>query len=159
MFIKLLNHTQQKWYTCIYNLSLWIKICLTVYKGPQQSGRGRDGIRGKSPRGESEEWSCLLKTCWGDFSSCFVVNCFPHTPFFIYIFSIWKCSETNVHTRTLQSCSYPLFWRSYKKERIWTLLEYLLRYDHLGHMINVFSVRKRMWNVRSEFKFTFIWVQ
>ncbi len=108
MFIKLLNHTQQKWYTCIYNLSLWIKICLTVYKGPQQSGRGRDGIRGKSPRGESEEWSCLLKTCWGDFSSCFVVNCFPHNPFFhLYIFHMemfWdECTYTHIAVLQLPS--------------------------------------------------------
>ncbi len=86
MFIKLLNHTQQKWYTCIYNLSLWIKICLTVHKGPLQSGRGRDGIWDKSPRGESEELELFVEDVLRRFFQLFCGQLLPSQPLFSFIY-------------------------------------------------------------------------
>lgn len=127
MFIKLLNHTQQKWYTCIHNLSLWIKIYLTMHKGPQQSGRGRDGIRGKSPRGESKELELFVEEVLRRFFQLFCGQLLPSQPLYSFIHFPYGNVLRRMYIHAHCSPPVTLFSEeSYKKERIWTLLDPIL---------------------------------
>lgn len=77
-----------------------------MHKGPQQSGRGRDGIRGKSPQGVSKELELFVEEVLGRFFQLFCGQLLPSQPLYSFIHfpygNVLRRMYTHTHITVLQ---------------------------------------------------------